>query len=260
MTPLARCTLAALACAASVRADCNPGYPCYSAASVVNSASYASGWLAATTFASVFGSLLADQTLTGSPGSQDGSGALGGTRVLVNGLPAFISYVSPGQVNFVVPSNWSNAATVTVQLERGNQAGPAVTLALHDSAPALFQLDAVTAVAAHANWTLVTAQSPAHAGEVVTLYATGLGAYLNPVLDLSVPPSEDPIARLADFQLFLGGQPVDSGLISYVGAEPVAVGVYQIDLKLPANVGTNPEVRIALGTRLSPPGVVLPVE
>jgi len=38
------------------------------------------------------------------------------------------------------------------------------------------------------------------------------------------------------------------------------VGVYQIDLKLPANVGTNPEVRIALGTRLSPPGVVLPVE
>jgi uncharacterized protein (TIGR03437 family) len=268
MTAPSRYALAALACAVSLGAAdpaCVTYSPCYSSTSVVNSASYAAGWLAPGTFASVFGTNLADGTAQGAPGDQNFAGALAGVRVIVNNQIAYIDYASPTQVNFVVPSG-IDTDTIAIQLARGSAAGPTVTLALHDSAPALFQLDSQFAIAAHADWSLVTQQAPAHAGDLVMLYATGLGPFLNPVPDMNKPVGVDPIARLAEFQIYLDGQPVDKSLIQYVGAEPVSVGVYQINLLLPAILGKNPEIRLSLGTaaggnlRLSPPGVRLPVQ
>lgn len=263
MTALSRCALAALVSALPLVADdgaCKIDTPCYSTASVVNSGSYTTGWLAPNTFASIFGLNLAHGTVNGLAGPQDRTGQLGGVRVLVNSQPTFISYVSPNQVNFVVPVT-ATGDTVTVQLVRESLAGPAVTLTMHDSAPALFQQDATTAAAAHLdrNWAPVTQQSPAHAGEWIALYATGLGPYKMSLLDFYVPIVVDPIARLAEFQLLLNGQAVDPKLIPYVGAA-IAIGVFQINLQLPAWVGPNPEIRIALGDRISPPGLSLPVQ
>ncbi len=263
MTVALRCALAALVVALPLCADddtCPPDTPCYSAAGVVNSANYTSGWLAPTTYATIFGLNLSHVTETGVPGAQGVDGALGGVRVRVNdSVFAFVSYVSPDQVNFVVPSGIP-ADWCTVRIMRDNLAGPLVTLTLHDSAPALFHLDPATAVAAHQDWSLVTEQAPARAGEVIVLYATGLGQFARPVPDMQRPSTVNWIARLSEFQLYLDGQPVDPNLIYYVGAAPVSVGLVQIDLELPASVGRNPEIRIALGDRLSPPGVHLPVE
>ncbi len=263
MTALARCALAALVSALPLGADgaaCKTGMPCYATASVVNSASYATGWLAPNTFASIFGWNLADATVSSSPGSQDPTGAIGGVRVLVNAEPAYVSYVSPYQVNFVIPTDLTGS-TATVQLVHDSLAGPAVTLTVHDSAPALFvELDAVTAIALHGDWSLVTAQTPARAGGLVVLFATGLGPYQTPVLDFNRPPAQDWIARAAEFKVLLNGLAVDSSLVYFVGASPVSVGVFQINLQLPAWVGPNPEIRIALGDRVSPPGTRLPVQ
>jgi uncharacterized protein (TIGR03437 family) len=49
-------------------------------------------------------------------------------------------------------------------------------------------------------------------------------------------------------------------LVEYAGAAPGFIGVYQINLKLPDRIGPNPEVRIALGDRISPPGLRLLAE
>jgi uncharacterized protein (TIGR03437 family) len=85
------------------------------------------------------------------------------------------------------------------------------------------------------------------------------------ISDFSVPPPQDWIARVTEFQVLLDGRAVDSSLITYVGSIPLCVGLFQINLDLPAWVGPNPEIRIALndpvnGDRLSPPGTVLPVD
>ncbi|HXN46755.1 MAG TPA: hypothetical protein VN893_08945, partial [Bryobacteraceae bacterium] len=142
MTAFSRYTLAAIVSVLSLRADnaaCVINMPCYSTVSVVNSASYATGWLGPNTFASIFGWNLTDGvTATAAPGSEGSDGSFGGVRVLLNGTePAFVSYVSPHQVNLVIPTDLVGQ-TATLQLVNNGKAGPMVTLAMHDSAPALF--------------------------------------------------------------------------------------------------------------------------
>ena len=265
MTVFARCTLAAFVSVLSLKADnaaCVINMPCYSTVSVVNSASYATGWLGPNTFASIFGWNLTDGiTAAATPGSQGSDGAFAGLRVLLNGSePAFISYVSPRQVNLVIPTDLTGQ-TATLQLVNNGKAGPKVTLAVHDSAPALFlALDRTTAIAIHSNGILVTAQSPAHAGETIRLYATGLGPFDRMFGDFTRPSPPDPIARRAELSVQLDGQAVALAAGDYVGATAEWVGIVEINFHLPAGVGRNPEVRIGLGDRVSPPGTFLPVE
>src|ERR1700690_1515339 len=265
MTAFSRYTLAAIVSVLSLRADnaaCVINMPCYSTVSVVNSASYATGWLGPNTFASIFGWNLTDGvTATAAPGSEGSDGSFGGVRVLLNGTePAFVSYVSPHQVNLVVPTDLVGQ-TATLQLANNGKAGPMVTLAMHDSAPALFlDLDGTTAIAIHSDGTAVTAQSPARGGEAVKLYATGLGPFAREFGDFNRPSPPDPIARLTEFSVLLDGQAVTLAASDYVGATAEWVGVVEVNLHLPAGVARNPEVRIGLGDRVSPPGTFLPVE
>ena len=265
MTCFSRCTLAALVLALPLGADnaaCVINMPCYSTISVVNSASYATGWLGPNAFASIFGWNLTDGiTASGSPGSQGSDGSFGGVRVLVNGAkPAFVSYISPYQVNFVVPTDLVGQ-TATVQLVNNGKAGPKVTLAMHDAAPALFlELDGATAIAIHSDGSLVSARSPARAGEQVRLYATGLGRFELAVGDFARPSPPDPIARRTEFSVQLNGQAVTLAASDYVGATEEWVGVVEINFHIPAGTGRNPEVRIGLGDRLSPPGTYLPMQ
>ncbi len=241
---------------------CTATGPCYSEAGVVNAASFVSGALAPNTLATLFGSRLAwstraitwDDVEAGTlPTVLPGTGV----RVLVNNRPAQIYYVSPTQVNFLVPSNLI-AGEVTVQLVRDATAGPPVRLRLRDTAPALFLLDPETVVATRANFSLITRENPASPGEEVILWATGLGPTVPPQIYGQIPMAASWIARAAEFRVFLDGNPLAAEQISYVGAAPGFAGLYQVNLKLPAELQPNPEIRVAVGEEISPPGFRLP--
>lgn len=103
-------------------------------------------------------------------------------RVLINQIFADVYYVSPGQVNVLIPPSLI-AGPATLQLINDGLAGPSVMITLSPSAPVLFQSDATTAIATHGNGPLVTAAQPAQRGEIVVLYATGLG----PTLPAAIP-------------------------------------------------------------------------
>ena len=229
----------------------------------MNAASNLPGPLAPFTYVSLSGTNLA--TLTLARGNLDPRSALGGVHVVVNQQQAFVSFVSPTSVVFLLPPNLMPAnatrAQVTLQLTHQGTAGPPVTFEIRDCAPTLFQLDPATAVAAHRDdWTVVTQSQPARAGELVVLYAAGLGPYVTSLGFLDLPARPNPISRRREFEVFLDGQPVDDAMVHYVGAAIGLLGVYQIDLELPASVGRDPEIRIRLGGEISPPGVRLPVK
>lgn len=263
MRALARCALVALSFVISplAAAGCKPNGPCYAAEGIVNAASNLSESLAPFTWASIYGTALSYNTRARAP--EDELPGFGGVNVLVNNLPALISYISPLQVNFLIPFAITTSEAV-VQVTREGMAGPAITVKLSDCSPALFVRDADTAVAAHPqdpeHYTDVTPESPARAGEIIILYATGLGPLLQPLDDTEVPRTADPIARRNEFTLVLDGKPVEDRLIEYAGAAPGFIGVYQINLKLAGTIAHNPEIRIGLAERLSPPGIHLLTE
>jgi uncharacterized protein (TIGR03437 family) len=51
--------------------------------------------------------------------------------------------------------------------------------------------------------------------------------------------------------VLLDGQPIPVENILYAGITPGFAGLYQIDLRLPTQIGMTPELRIALGDQMS---------
>ena len=233
--------------------------PVYSAASMVNGPNYAPGPFAPNSIVSIFGSGLAwsshgvtaaDIVNTTLPTE------LNGTHVYVDDQAAPLLYVSDGQVNFLVPSN-KLAMEVKIRVARDSVTGPEVTVTLVDAAPALFQTAAGYAIAAHLDNSPIAPGSPAQAGEIIVVYACGLGMTLpNPALG-AIPQSAAVIQRLSDLKVFLGGAAINPASILYAGLTPGSAGLYQINLVLPDNPGTDPEIRVAIADQSSPAGLKL---
>jgi uncharacterized protein (TIGR03437 family) len=248
----------------------DPGFPFYTPDSIANSAANVAGFYAPNSFISIYGVNLAYVTKPISTDDiRDGQlpTALAGTgvRVLIipgsaqGGIFADIYYVSPGQVNALIPSSLIPGPAI-VQLINNGLAGPPVTITLSASAPVLFQAEGATVIATHGNGPFVTMTQPAQGGEVVVLYATGLGATLPAAIPNQIPPSAAWIVDRADFRVVLNGKDVDSANIQYAGVTPGFAGLFQINLLLPADAPPNPQIQIGYGDQLSPAGLTLPLQ
>lgn len=262
---VSRSLLAALALARLLPAEeCLPLAPCYTSAEVVNSASGQTNVLAPYTFATIYrhgtdpGTELSYRTAGRRIG--DYSPSLGGVSVLLDSFPAMVFYASPNQVNFLTPAR-AGIGTATLQLGRDGVYGPKVTVPFFQFAPALFQLDIFNAVAQRfPSYQVATPEAPAHPGEYVILYATGLGDYFPPADDYLPPPGVYPMASRQSLQILLDGVPVDDRLIEYAGSVANYWGLFQINLKLPGHMPDNPEIRLVMaGSSWSPPGLRLPM-
>ncbi len=251
----------------------NRGALSYSAAGVVNAASNAPGPLAPYAIASLYGAGLAyskravtEKDIRGNQLPTE----LDGVRVLVDGLAAPLYYVSPEQINFLIPyvtgARFPTQVKLWVTLD--GRRGPEIELPLHETAPALFQLDATTPIVTavrkpegsdEQRVVVISKDEPARPGEIITLWATGLGRTQPPVAWPQLPREPARIANWQRFQLLLDGNPVPAANILYVGVAPNFAGLYQINVRLPEDTGRDPEIRIAIGDAVSPQGLRLPV-
>ena len=178
--------------------------------------------------------------------------------MLVAGLAADLWYASPGLVNILIP-NQLTAGPAILQLEVDGVAGPPIQIMLGNVAPAMFQTDASTVLATHLNGQIVSSSSPAQPGELVVLYAAGLGPTVPPAEPNQVPVAAATLAT-PGFQVWLNGTPVDASKIAYAGVTPGYAGLYQVNLFLPGEVAPNPEIQIGWTGQMSPVQVYLRVQ
>lgn len=239
--------------------------PSYSAASIVNAANSAPGPFAPNSILTIYGSGLARST-QGITGSDVQGGflptELNSTQVFVGdasgGTPAPLFYVSDGQVNFVLPGT-VGPDPVVIRVVREGQYGPAVTLTLAPAAPALFTTAAGYALASRADYSLISPDNPAHAGDIVVLWTTGLGKTAHNPQPGELPNYTSQLLDLTALQVTIGGVPVDPARIQYAGLTPLSAALYQINLVLPATVPSDPEIRVTVSGQTSPAGVKLAV-
>lgn len=259
-----RWLLVAVVLVCQARPGCVPNGPCYPVEGIVNAASFESGSLAPNTIATIFGTGLSYSTrAVGWSDLQDGSlpTLLPGTgvRVFFNGIPSYLYYVSPTQINFLVPSHLLAGTEVDIFVVREGWAGPLARVPLAEAAPALFLVDAETIVATRADFSVITWEEQARPGEEVILWATGLGPTLPPFYYGKLPDQAAPLANLDKFRVLIDGQPLAPDRLSYAGVAPGYAGLYQINLQLPEELAENPEIQLAVGEQVSPLGVRLPV-
>jgi uncharacterized protein (TIGR03437 family) len=78
---------------------------------------------------------------------------------------------------------------------------------------------------------LVTNSNPAAAGEIISVYCTGLGAVNPPAVTGAAAPVPPPQTVL-QVQAYIAGVPAQ---VTYAGLAPGFAGLYQINVQVPAN-------------------------
>jgi uncharacterized protein (TIGR03437 family) len=235
--------------------------PSYTVNSIVQAATQTAEALAPNTIATIYGTNLAYTTATVGGSNLVGGDLpynLGGVTVVVNGLLCNLFFVSPTQINFLVPYQLL-AGSTTLVVENQAIAGPVVPIQLNGTSPGMFLYNGFV-VATHLNGTVVTPTSPANPGEIIVIYAVGLGKTSPPTTSGQIVTSAATISAASQMKVMLAGQPCPAGNILYAGLAPGFAGLYQVNLVVPPLTPPNPTIQIAIGTQISPPGVQLAVQ
>jgi uncharacterized protein (TIGR03437 family) len=104
------------------------------------------------------------------------------------------------------------------------------------SSPGIFTLDGIAGVMTHSETNHVTASAPAARGEVVSIYATGLGPiFRNAPPDGSPAPADAPISGPVPAVIIDGRR---ASVMRSILA-PGLTGVNQVDVQIPAGVSSG---------------------
>ena len=235
-----------------------PAAPSVTAGNIVSAATSVAGPMAPNSWATIYGSNLG-VTTRGWAESDFVNGqipfSLDGVSVLLNqfGAPrlAHVGYVSPTQVNFLLPSNLNVTAT-TVQVRNPAGMNTAVPITVQANAAQLFTLDGTNVMGAHANGNLLGKASPAAPGETIVVYGTGLGATSPALIPGQVATDAASLATLP--QVTIGGT---AATVVFAGAVAGTAGVYQINLQVPSDApnGDLPLI-VRVGTASSAPTLI----
>jgi uncharacterized protein (TIGR03437 family) len=153
--------------------------------------------------------------------------------VTINGLPAYVEYISPTQVN-VLGSDDSTVGAVQVQVTTAQGTSNSFTAQKGQFAPGFFMLTGNYVNALHADYSLVgnpgilagVTTTPAKPGETILIYGTGFGP-TSPAL-----PSSQLVTTSAGLantvQFTIGGQ---AATVAYAGL--VGSGLYQFNVMVP---------------------------
>lgn len=155
--------------------------------------------------------------------------SLNGVAVAVGGQFGRILYVSPTQVDAELPFE-APTGTQELSLNNGNAPSAPISINVAPVAPAIYG-----AVFENADFSLVGPANPAKAGDVVVLYATGLGQ-TTPVLTTGQVAPGDPLFNTVPVSVTIGGKAVPK--VWYSIAAPFYVaGLCQIAVTVPEGVG-----------------------
>jgi uncharacterized protein (TIGR03437 family) len=148
-----------------------------------------------------------------------------GTRVLFDGVPAPLLYVSTSQINATVPYEVAGQQFTTIRVEHNRETNatwgaPVVAAAPGIFLPVLNQDNSVNSPA-----------SPAARGSIIQIFATGEGAK---ELRKPVPPVSVSIGAI-------------DAPVQYAGSAPDAIaGLFQVNVQVPQSLAPSPGAQIVL--------------
>jgi len=174
-----------------------------------------------------------------------------GVTVLVGGIAAPLSAVSPNQINFQVPWQLSGQTQTTVSVTSGDMTSAPITVPLASQAPGIFAMNSAGQAAALLAGTgsivapagAFSGSSPVQPGEYITIFCTGLGPVSNQ------PPTGAPASS---GMLSSTSNPVTASLggltmpASFSGLAPGFICLYQVNVQVPSNSPAGPAVPLTI--------------
>jgi len=251
--------------------------PALSANGIVNGASFSADSAASPgAIVSLFGTNFTSQLAV--PSNYPLPTSLNDVQVTFNGIAAPLYFVAPGQINVQVPFEVTGPSA-TVQVTNPAGQSESRTVAIGGQSPAIFTINQSgvgQGVVVFGNTATIvgpvtsgTDWRPAKAGDTITIYANGLGAVTPPIPngfnscdksvcapDLSNMTLRQTVVRPS---VEIGGVKVPDNLILFSGLAPQFVGLYQINLTIPAGIRASDRAPIVIhqGSASSVPNVTI---
>jgi uncharacterized protein (TIGR03437 family) len=237
-------------------------------ASVVNSASYATGPVAPGEVVTIFGSGLGPDTLAVFTAVNNVIPTdLDSTRVTFGTTAAPVIYTSATQVAAVAPFGLDTTAPVTLKVAYNSVDSALLPVLTAAAAPGIFTFTGTGAGQAAAlnydetkkEYSINSDTTPATKGSILIFYATGTGKPAQPPADGTIPQQAS-TTNEANISAQIGG--VDATVI-YAGAAPgLVAGMMQVNVRVPDTVTTNKAATLTLksGAIASPAGVTVSVK
>jgi len=218
--------------------------PVISAGGIVSAGNFGGfPYAAPGSFIEIYGTNLAGDVSRGWTTSDFVAGAapttLENVSVTVNGRPAFVNFVSKTQLNVQLPGELPTGSAAPIVVTHRNQVSTAYQLELRPLAggllaPASFKVgDKQFVASVHStDGTFVRAESPARPNEILLFYGIGFG----PVTPITVPIAGrvvESAATVTNPVEFTFGE--TKGEVIYAGLAVELVGVYQFNVRVPAD-------------------------
>ena len=167
--------------------------------------------------------------------------------MLINNKPAPLYFVSPGQLNVLVPFA-TTGPTATIVVQNSGVNSNTVTVPVAATSPGIYTLDQSGSgggAILHADYSLVNAAKPAIGGETVLIYLTGLGTVTPGLTDGTAGTITTLYRTDADVVVYVGGQ---QATVLFKGLAPGYPGLYQLNVTLPQFLKASGNLPLAIQT------------
>jgi uncharacterized protein (TIGR03437 family) len=161
---------------------------------------------------------------------------LNGLSVSIGGFPAPLFYGSDGQINAQLPNELAPGQQYELLASVNGFYSNPITVNTTALQPGLASFADGTVIAQDTSYQLITADHPAHPGEAIILYATGMGA-TNPAVATGAVTPQSPLSNaVVQPQVTVG---TANAKVLFAGLSPGSVGLYQIDVVIPSGITGN---------------------
>jgi uncharacterized protein (TIGR03437 family) len=223
-----------------------PAAPAINPNGVVNGANFQAGaGIVPNSYVTINGTNLASTTDNWNSSIVGGElpTSLDGVTVTFSGVPGYLSYISPTQINVLVPTIPLGTASVQVINNGAFGSGSAQTVGVGQYGPAFFTLGS-QAIATRQDYSYALKNGtiaglttvPAKPGDVLILWGTGFGATTPATLPGAVTPSDQAYATSSAVTVTINNVPAT---VYGAALAPGFAGLYQVAIQVPASLANG---------------------
>ncbi len=185
--------------------------------------------------------------------------SLGDIQVNFNGTPVPVQFVSPTQINFIVPLSapTSGTADITVMRESSGEVISAGSVQMSIVSPGLFTANSTgngQLAAVNQDGSVNGPSTAIPRGQVIQLFGTGQGRVTGAPPDGSVAQGQTTTEIRP--RVVLGTTFVDDSAVLYSGFAPGLIGVWQVNVRVPENTAPGVSTPLSVVMRDIPNNVL----
>jgi uncharacterized protein (TIGR03437 family) len=171
---------------------------------------------------------------------------LAGVKVSIGGRNLPLYYSSPDEMSAQVPFELTPGSDLPLLITARGNASPPQLVRIGRTSPGLFtqnQTGQGLGMVADLQGRPISPSNPAHRGDQVVAYGTGLGATVPAVASGVASPASPPATTALPVRALVGGSPAS---VDFAGLAPGFVGLYQVNFRIPLDAPAGDAVELYL--------------